>query len=367
MGHANGNSLMYDVIERMDYMLRVMDEESNIIYMNQKMKQQFGDFTGRKCYELLSSDGKCINCISECCRRSYNAQAKDVHIGDRIYRIIASPVSIAKKERFSVEIFEDVTEQTRILEENLKNYEKLKEDLEFAKQIQNRALPLDDEYWGSLRLASSYRPSEALGGDIFDLVRVDEKRSLFYIADVSGHGVRASLLTIFLRQIIRGLKVEAGDLANIVNELLMNYNDLNMGNEQYFSVLIGLYDKSDNKVTFLNAGHNCLPLILGRDGSRQEIMVMGMPICELVKKANHKQVSIRAEKGDRILFYTDGITEAYNREKKQSFGLQGMLEVIDQNPQAEGSRLVNEITSRAEKFADCKGMDDMAAVLIEIL
>lgn len=367
MNYTRGNSLMYDVIERMEYMVRVMDEESNIIYMNEKMRQEFGDKTGKKCYELLSSDGKCINCISMGCKLSRNAEAKDVQIGDKIYRIIASPVSIDKKEKFSVEIFEDVTEQKMMLEENLKHYEKLKEDIEFAKQIQVRALPESGEYWDALKIDSYYKPSEALGGDLFDVVRVDDNKSLFYIADVSGHGIRSSLLTIFLRQIIRGMKVEAGDLSNILGELFSNYIDLNMGNEQYFSILIGLYDKKESSVTFINAGHNCLPLIVRKDGEREEISVTGMPVCELMKHATHRQISTDVAKGDRIFLYTDGITEAYNTEKKRSFGLSGLLKIIDFCRETKGCLLAEKIVTGACEFVTHKTVDDMAVVIIEIL
>lgn len=367
MNYTRGNSLMYDVIERMEYMVRVMDEESTIIYMNEKMREEFGDKTGKKCYELLSAEGKCINCVSVGCKMSRNAEAKDVRIGDKVYRIIASPVSLDKKEKFSVEIFEDVTEHTRIMEENLKHYEKLKEDVEFAKQIQIRALPINSEYWNAMKIDSFYKPSEALGGDIFDVVKIDETKSLFYIADVSGHGIRASLLTIFLRQVIRGMKDEAGDLSAILNELLDNYRELHMGNEQYFSILIGLYDKQEQTVTFINAGHNCLPLIVRPDGSREEISVTGMPVCELIRHASHKEVSVHVEKGDKIFLYTDGITEAYNKDKRQYFGLSGLMDTISAERNGEQGSLAEAIVREACGFASREAADDMAVFIIEII
>lgn len=361
------NSLMFDVIERMDYMVRVMDDRSNIIYMNQKMRQEFGDKRGKKCYELLSNDGKCINCISAGCKMSENAEAKDVRIGKKVFRIIASPVSLDKSAKFSVEIFEDVTQQTKIMEENLRHYEKLKEDVEFAKQIQTKALPMDADYWGMLRIESCYKPSEALGGDTFDVIRIDDNRSLFYIADVSGHGIRASLLTIFLRQIVRGMKEEAGDLNQILVELFSNYNDLNMGNEQYFSILLGLYHRTEKKVHFINAGHNCLPLLVRRDGSCEEIVVTGMPVCGLVREINHRQTEADVKDGDRVILYTDGITEAYNKEKKQSFELKGLLDAVKSYDREKGVNLAEYIAAKADEFVGGRAADDMAAVVIEIL
>ena len=367
MSYSKGNSLMFDIIEKMEYMVRVMDDDNNIIYMNQKMRREFGDHTSKKCFELLCEEGKCSHCVSQGCKKSYHAETKDVSIHGKTYRIMASPVSLDKKEKFSVEIFEDVTAQRKIAEENLRHYEKLKEDIEFAKQIQIRALPIDDEYWDSLRVSSSYQPSEALGGDIFDVVKIDDDRTLFYIADVCGHGIRSSLLTIFLRQVIRGMKTEAGELGNIITELLSDYNSLHMKNEQYFSILAGVYEKSARKVSFVNAGHNCLPFVMRKSGESFEISIHGMPICELVDESSYEQTSIKVVSGDRIFLYTDGITEAYSKDKDAYFGLAGLQQVIFENPQADGKTIAKKINKAACDFGNQKAADDMAVVVIEIL
>lgn len=370
MNADKNNSLMYDVIEHMDYMVRIIDQNGVMIYMNRKMRERFGDKIGRQCFELFSSGSRCADCVSDRCRAGGAAQSKNERIGDRIYRVIASPVYMNHQEEFSVEIFEDVTEQIKIQEENQKNYEKLKSDVEFAKQVQIRALPENGTHSDLLRVDSCYRPSEALGGDIFDVVSLDKDRSLFYIADVLGHGIRASLLTIFLRQVIRGLKENVGNLNKILEALLLNYKELHQDGELYFSILMGLYNKKEASVSFLNAGHNCLPLLVRADGHIEEVTVTGMPVCGLLQKTAHRIVTVPIQKYDRIFLYTDGVTEVYNEEKKSYFGLEGMMKIIagkeSQATDGNGS-LAELIVESASRFSPRENADDMAVVVVQIL
>ena len=363
----NDGSLMYDVIEKMDSMVRLLDNNNNIIYMNQKMRKVFGEGVGKKCYEMLCKDGICEKCISMDCLKSGKSKIKNEVVGEKKYRVIASPVRMTQRENYSLEIFQDITEQSRIEAENLKHYNKLREDLKFARQVQSRALPVDDVYWDSLSVASYYYPSEDLGGDIFDVVKINETNSLFYIADVSGHGIRSSLLTIFLRQIIRGLKAEAGNLHLLLDEILENYNELNVKNEQYISILAGVYDKEKKEITFINAGHNCLPILLKKDGKINKIRVTGMPICSLLKQSNHETVKISVEREDRILLYTDGITEAYNDKIKQSFNYEGLEYILNEYKNESGPDLVKNIINKVIQFVGRQPQDDMAVLMAEIL
>lgn len=374
--------LMYNVIEKMDSMVRVMDEEDNIVYMNKRMREEFGDLTGCRCYELLRRDCKCDNCVALGCQQTGQTESKDVEFKGKIYRIFASPANLSESEsvgRYSIEIFYDITEQKKLEEENEAHYRKLKEDIDFAKQVQTKVLPEDGIYWNSVKLSSAYEPSEDLSGDIFDVVRIDDQKSLIYIADVSGHGIRSSLLTIFLRQVIRGMKEGAGDLTSVMDQLIRDYNGLHIGNEQYFTILCALYDKKEETVTFINGGHNCLPILVRENGEPEEILVRGLPICSLLSRSNHQEVTVPAKKGDRLILYTDGIVEAGSPEGKEPFGLKRLLELVrraedekskgktDGRQGQEEKELAWDMIHAACAFADKKTADDMAAVVVTFL
>ena len=182
----NKELLTTAVIDRMDAMVRVMDEERNILYMNDKMKQEFGDFCGHNCYEMIGQCENCAHCVTLLARESGDTETKEMMMGDKWYRLIASSVQLENAPKYSVEFFVDITRQKKLEEANRRHFARIAEDMEFAKQVQYNALPRDGEYFDSVRVHSIYRPAESLAGDFFDVVRIDQDRTLFYVADVSG-------------------------------------------------------------------------------------------------------------------------------------------------------------------------------------
>jgi phosphoserine phosphatase RsbU/P len=371
MAIAKHKSLMYQVMENMQSMVRVMDDQENVIYMNKRMRLEFGDKTGEKCYTLLCRQAQCGECLSLKCKESKKDESKDVSLGDKHYRITASPAVVSEDEKYSIEIIHDITEQKNLESEFNNHYEKLKGDIAFAKQVQTKALPRDGIYWNALRVNSAYLPCEDLSGDLFDIIKIDDEKSLFYIADVSGHGVRSSLLTMFLRQVIRGMKAGAADQFALLDELIKSYNDLNLDKEQYLSFLCGLYNKQTKGLSLVNAGHNCPPLIIEKSDSGKpiitEIKIKGMPICSLLSRPNHEVKTLQMERGDRILLFTDGVTEAYNHTSNKEFGLHGLKQVVYSDQQQEGKSLVTQILEKAKDFAGPSPIDDMALISIDIL
>jgi sigma-B regulation protein RsbU (phosphoserine phosphatase) len=202
---------------------------------------------------------------------------------------------------------------------------------------------------------------------MFDLIRLDEDHILVYMADISGHGVRSSLLTMFLRQAIRGLRATTTNLPAIIEDIIKSFIELHLADEQYFSLLLGLYSIKQKEWRFLNAGHNCLPIIIRAQGGIEEIRVKGMPICSLLKEADHEEKAIMVSKGDKVLFYTDGITEAFNESKLSYFGEERMISILEANAKSKGSILVEEIIKKAKAFSGAALVDDAAVFVVEIV
>ncbi len=360
-------NLMDQVIENMEYMVRVLDQEDNVIYMNKKMREEFGDFTCQKCFNLIGANEKCVDCISSTCQKTGKAESKDVQYGERIFKVIASPAKTETDKNYAIELFHDITVQKVLQEEILNQYDKMKTDLEFAKQIQNRVLPISDTYWDAVRFDAAYVPSEDLGGDIFDLIRIDDNHILFYMADVSGHGIKSSLLTMFLRQAIRGNKSDALDLWKMLTEIIKGYNDLKLGDECYVSIIFGLYDIQNKVVTFVNAGHNSLPIHIKSVGEPEEIKIYGMPVCNLLSEANHDIKIIKVAQGDKIILHTDGISEAFNEATGEYFSDTRFSELINENRKESGDVIVKKVIDEVKSFARGQLADDAAILTFEIL
>ncbi|HWQ79384.1 MAG TPA: SpoIIE family protein phosphatase [Anaerovoracaceae bacterium] len=360
-------SLMREVIDKMDYMVRIMDADHKVIYMNEKMQERFGHTMGNICYSLLGKEEKCEHCVTQESRETGKTDMKHVPIGDRYYNIISSPVSANNGQNYSIELLHDITESKKIEDELMKHYEKLKADVKFAKHIQNRVLPIDGAYWNELEISSVYHPSEDLGGDLFDIIRMNGSESLIYIADVSGHGITSSLTTIFLRQMIRGRVGENKvNLKELLGILQKSYNELGFDKEQYLTILFCLYNREKKEATFLNAGHNCMPIIIKNTGEVREVEVTGMPVCSLEEKMPHDEAVVSVEAGDRIVLYTDGIKETRN-EDKEPYEAERILKTIRGNLQLDGKTLAAKVIEDAEAFAGKPAADDMAIMIAKLL
>lgn len=231
-------------------------------------------------------------------------------------------------------------------------------------------MPEDRAYWNAIRSYSSYYPSEDLSGDLFDVVKINDDSVLFYIADVSGHGVRSSLLTIFLRQVVRGMKTAAADPIIVLAQIIKDYKALNIDEEHYISLLYGVYNSKTKGLTMMNAGHNCLPIVMENKGGKgvkiTELDIRGLPVCSLINAPNHEVKTLQMEKGDKILLYTDGITEAVNSNNKV-FGTERLKNIISEMGTADGKKLAEGIINEARKFAGGSPMDDMAVLVLELL
>ena len=184
--------------------------------MNKKMRDEFGHTLGHICYQLLGREDRCEHCVTRETKETGKPVMKDIPIGAKYYSVFSSPVDTEDGQNYSIELMHDITEQKKTKDELMRHYEKLKADIEFAKHIQKRALPIDGTYWNMMEISSVYHPSEDLGGDLFDVIKMNSKESLMYMADVSGHGITSSLLTIFLRQMVRGRAGENVDLNDLI-------------------------------------------------------------------------------------------------------------------------------------------------------
>lgn len=359
-------TLMREVIEKMDYMVRVMDANHKVIYMNKKMREEFGHTLGHICFSLLGRTEQCAHCVTRETEETGKPVMKNVPIGNKFFNIISLPVNTDDGSNYSIELMHDITEQKKTEDELMRHYQKLKADIEFAKHIQNRALPIDGTYWNTMETSSVYCPSEDLGGDLFDVIKMNGSETLLYIADVSGHGITSSLLTIFLRQMVRGRVSAKVNLYEIVNLLLKSYKELGIDKEQYLTVLFCLYNKDKKEATFLNAGHNCLPILIKSTGEVQEIEVKGMPVCNLIDRITYKTITVPAEIGDRIILYTDGITEACNADRVP-FETERVLDLIKNNLDLDGKDLLNKIIEEVMAYTKKPIADDMAILVTKLI
>lgn len=308
-GSAGGAQFIEDIINGMYDWVRVLDRNDNIIYINRAMEMSVPkSAVGRKCYEVLGRSAPCENCISRKAVFDGESHMKEEVIGNRIFSVMSSPVrNSAGKIVAVVEVLRDVTDMKAIHEKLIRQNKKLEDDLILARKLQCRLLPKNSPD-GRLDFSFVYKPCDKLGGDFLDIFRIDERHTGVYIADVSGHGVPASMLTVFLRSSINR-KTLSPSLA--LAELYEEFNKSNFEPDLYITVFYAVIDLHAKTLTYSNAGHNVSPIIYSRD--RFDLLrVPGIPISNWVDQPLYTEAVTKLKPGDRFFLYTDGVIEIKN-------------------------------------------------------
>lgn len=199
-------------------------------------------------------------------------------------------------------------------------------DLSLASGIQQMLLPSAVPHLEGLNLDARYAAAQRVGGDLYDLFPLSATKLGVAVADVSGKGIPASLLMAICRTNLRQIAPRHSSPAAVLAELNRELGD-GVQRGMFITILYAVIDTQRDEVTFARAGHE-LPLFTKRDASTgmvtgefigSEGMALGMVPEEIFKSAiaDHTE---RFAKGDVLVLYTDGITEAPNEEGKEFSG-----------------------------------------------
>lgn len=358
----NYGRLSYEVLDGMVDWVRVIDNSGVIIYANKSMEEALGkDIVGKKCYSVLGKGCACERCIAETTVNTGEIVEKEEVIGNKIYSVKSSPVKDLNGNIYAaVEVFRDVTRERKLENEIIKKNEKMSNDLYFARTIQKKILP-ERGTIGSLKIDYLYFPSEMLSGDIFDINKIDENLTGIYISDVVGHGVTASIMTMFVRQAMKSIKYDYLDPSEAISQLHKRFLDLNLDTDKYFSIFYGILDKRDNTFKYVNGGHNCIPLHINGNGI-EFLEAKGYPITCLFDNIKYEEKCTKLQKGDKILFYTDGVIEARN-ETGELFGFDRLVDISNKNK----NNLLSSIEKSLNEFKYKDVDDDFVLLTVELL
>ncbi len=241
-----------------------------------------------------------------------------VYVAPKKYKVIKSQI----QKGFDLFIFQDITECEALLKQNLR----FKTELELAKNIQSSLLKNNFPKIEGYDFVVSYFPSAAVGGDLFDIITLQDGKVLIYVADVSGHGIAAAMMTVFFKQEIsifcRHSNFSIKRLIVFLNERL---NGLNCGDKVYLTLFMAIIDTNTGELKYYNAGHSAIPLLRKNDGTVKELYFPGVPICTWGLKADYKPRHINLLEGERLILYTDGMFpgkeyEAAFEKFKELFG-----------------------------------------------
>jgi len=209
--------------------------------------------------------------------------------------------------------------------EQEEEFEETQRELKLANTIQKRFLPQEGIKLDLCEAIGVNIPAKNVGGDYYDLVRIDDHRIFLSIGDVSGKGMPAALLMANAQAVLRSQlerkDVKLPDLANSLNHLIYSFT----GPEQFITAVFGIYDETSNEFTYINAGHEP-PIVCRHDGAINRYPD-GDLIIGVMSDVPYRKLKISLNEGDFMFLFTDGISEAFD-ESGEQFGEERITDML---------------------------------------
>ncbi len=240
--------------------------------------------------------------------------------------------------------------------------EELQQDLDRAWLVQGDLLPKQDLKFNGWEVSYRYEPAGPVSGDYCDLVSTDSGDLYFLIGDVSGKGVAASFLMGRLHAIFRSLIGENLAVTELVERANQIFAETTM--RPYYATLVCGKASPDGAVEVCNAGH-CPPLVL-HNGTVSSIDSTGFPV-GMFRRKSFAASQIRTCKGDRLLLYTDGLSEARNHQSVE-YGAARLPLLLSESHNLPATALVSRLLEDVHTFSSGLPMtDDLTVMAIEMV
>ncbi|TGK24605.1 ammonium transporter [Leptospira yasudae] len=242
------------------------------------------------------------------------------------------------------------------LEENLNL---IQNDLSTAKKIQSGIISHKDRTLGELEVIVRYLPLSEVGGDFFDIMELRPGLTRVFLADATGHGVQAALITMAIKAIYESLKRGIYSVTEILyhlnNEFLHTFKNLN----QFFTCIVLDIDTNSGNVRYASAGH--IPqYLIGPEGI-QKLEKTGR-IIGAVSKTQYTSKDVKISPDSKLVLFTDGLVEQWNAHKEE-FGeerVESLIHSLNTQSIREG---IDSILSEQEKFLSGVSKQDDISVI----
>jgi sigma-B regulation protein RsbU (phosphoserine phosphatase) len=240
----------------------------------------------------------------------------------------------------------------------------MKRDLEIASEIQSWLVPSKPPEVPGADIAFATRPQNSVAGDYYDAFYPnadDQERMLVVIADVAGKSVPAALLMATLQASLRTIAGERAPLADLVARLNRYACAHSLGGLRFTTAVLGEYEPSRRRLTYVNAGHNA-PILRRANGGIETLEVGGLPL-GINTTAPYETATIVLGPGDALIFFTDGVVEAFN-ERSEEFGNDRWLGAIRALPDWPAQESLQYLMKRVDEFVGATRQSDDITCLV---
>jgi len=250
-----------------------------------------------------------------------------------------------------------ILDNARLVERE-RQRQRLEQELTIARDIQQALIPHGFRDFPYFAVTGIHTPCHAVGGDYFDVFPLSDGRTVILVADVSGKGIGAALLTTMLQGALSGIttKTDPVEVFNHLNRFLCEHSDVGRYATMFFSIL-----DQNGQITFINAGHPS-PLIL-RQGEVIELTSEGSFPVGLIPEASYTAATEYLQPEDTLILFSDGVTEAMDLDN-QLFGVARLRQVLSGQHDVPLKELQAKVLQSVQSFTRGASQNDDITVLL---
>ncbi len=251
-----------------------------------------------------------------------------------------------------------ILDNARLVERE-RERQRLEQEINIARDIQQALLPRNFPDNPHFAVTGINFPCLAVGGDYFDVFSLSDGRTAFLIADVSGKGLGAAIVTTMLQGALSAMTLgtDPARVFNHVNRFLCDHSEVG----RYATVFFGILDQ-EGHLEFINAGHPSPFLI--RRGAAEEAFTEGSYPVGLVPEAEYTAVCLKLEPGDTLVLFSDGVTEAVDPDE-QMFGTPRLKQLLTGQLECPLEHLQKCVLEAVENFArGAHQADDLTLLIV---
>ncbi len=237
-----------------------------------------------------------------------------------------------------------------------KAYRKLDSEFQILADLQSSLLPDPLPVLPNYDCAAHYSPSLRTSGDYYDFIPLSQIHMGILVADVSGHGAAASMVMAIMRVVMRAFVLDLlspGGALTVVNNVLIQH----VPSDQFATAFYGILNLHSNRFVYSSAGHNPAMIYRAGTGKVEELPNAGGVPLKILPDVRYEEDQLVLEKGDHILLYTDGLTEAFTPEHKM-FGDEALNRLMCRYGALESKILVDEIWRSVHAFVRTEPFHD---------
>ncbi len=368
------------VLESLNEGVLISDDCQNIIFVNSNLEQM----TGLPRDEIVGPD----------IHRLYNKAEADFIVAKREQGLQAGknrfefvlprkdgsrmPVIISARvvedpdgRQFSIVTFTDISELKRAEQElrevNQKleeRHQEIQEDLKLAARVQQSLAP-KSLVWGGVRVETFYHPVRTIGGDFGLVSSLDDHYLNLLVCDVSGHGIGSALVanriyTEMMTQLRAGSALDG--MLRQLNRFVMH----NIGSSVFFfTVAAARIDRPGRRMVFAGAGHP--PAMIAHDGAEPRLLESRSMVLGALPEAVDAEATLDVDldAGDRVVLYTDGITDVFN-SRGEMLGVEGVQKIVRETSRLPFNEMKKGILDSVAEWREGPPTDDVSLVLVAV-